>query len=175
MMPKRGGLLERVSREEWNIGIIRQSAPDIVRRGIAQPVRWLPPMHPWNGLADPACYIAADGTRTLYAERMSYWKGRGEIWAAKVAPDRDLATTQLQRWATAQTHLSYPFPFAVGADLCFTMETGDAGQLNLWRYRRGTWTQTELLARPVIDPTFGASAIDGGCSALSPITSRTRT
>ena len=145
---------ERLGREEWNIGIIRQSASDIVRRGIVQPVAWFDQTDPWHGLADPACHIYPDGSRWLFAERTNYWHGRGEIWFAEVPPGVGLTTAKFRRWAVAKTHLSYPFPFSTGADLCITMETGSAGQLGLWRYHHGEWLQTVLLNRPVIDPTF---------------------
>jgi hypothetical protein len=147
-------LRERLSREEWNLGIIRQSVADIVRRGIVQPVAWLDQTDPWHGFADPGCHITADGSRMLYAERTNYWHGRGEIWYAEVPPGVGLGTVKFRRWATANTHLSYPFPFSTGSDLCITMETGSAGQLCLWRYRRGEWLQSVMLDRPAIDPTL---------------------
>ena len=43
MMPRRGGLLERVCREEWNLAIVYQTADDIVQRGIVGIIRWFPP------------------------------------------------------------------------------------------------------------------------------------
>ena len=148
------GLWQRVSREEWNVGVIRQSVSDIVRRGIVQPVIWLANGDRWHGMADPACHIDSNGNRMLFVERTNYWHGRGEIWFAEVPPGVSVATAEFHRWAIANTHLSYPFPFSVGTDLCLTMETGSAGQLCMWRLRRGEWLQTVLLERPVIDPTF---------------------
>lgn len=154
MLPQRGSLLERVSREEWNIGVVPQSISDIARRGLTQRVRWLPPMHPWYGLADPACSIASDGSRILYAERLNYWTGRGEIWSAYVSANDDLASAEFHPWATADVHLSYPFPFEADGERYVTMECAESGGLNLWRYSERTWQPLRVLNRPAIDATI---------------------
>lgn len=159
MFPKRGGLLERVSREEWNLGVIPQTAADIINNGIRSVV-WLDPMHPWYGLADPAFVTTPSGTRVVFAERTNYWNGRGEIWMARLAPDEHLTMAKFQPWGIADVHLSYPFPIQSGRNLYFIMETGESGALFIWRQdlRRNTWIQTKLLDRPAIDPTIWRSS-----------------
>lgn len=153
MLPRRGGLLERVSREEWNLGVVPQTIQDIAKNGITTPVRWLDPMHRWYGLADPACLTNPDGTQLLLAERPNYWSGRGDIWMAHVEAGQ-ATRAKFEPWAKANTHLSYPFPFRSGGDLYLLMEAGDAGALYLWRLRNGAWASIKLLERPVIDPTI---------------------
>lgn len=158
MQPRRGSLLERISREEWNIGVIRQTARDIVERGIVAPVRWLEPLHPWYGLADPACYTLRNDNRIILAERINYFTGRGEIWTAHL-PVHSTRISNFLPWAKAPVHLSYPFPIIEADDFYVTMETADAGKLYLWRRTPGGgWVDTILFDRPVIDPTFWRDA-----------------
>jgi hypothetical protein len=154
MLPRRGGLLERVAREEWNIGIVPQSASDIVQRGIVTVVRWLPPPDPWHGFADPAVQINADNSITLFAERINYWQGRGALWAATLAADADLATAVFRPFARSPNHLSYPFPFSIGQNQYLTMEHAESGHLYLYRRERDGWSRSLLLDRPAIDPTI---------------------
>jgi len=154
MLPRRGGLLERVAREEWNIGVVHQQIADISQRGIVGPVEWLPPLHPWYGLADPAYQVNPDNTRTLFAERLNYWKGRGSLWAATVNEDTPLASAVFHPFAEASTHLSYPFPLTVGRNRFLTMEQAEAGGLYLYRQHREGWERSTLLDRPAVDPTI---------------------
>jgi hypothetical protein len=153
MIPPRGSALERVSREEWNIGVIRQTAADIVQNGIVKPVYWAEPLHPWYGLADPACWIRRDGSRTIFAERLNWLTGRGEIWTAQL-PAHSMMISDFKPWGKADIHLSYPFPIADDNDLAFTMETAEANNLHLWRQTKTGWTPIAIFDRPVIDPTF---------------------
>lgn len=153
-LPRRGGLRERVSREEWNLGIVHQPIDDIVARGIVGQVEWLPPQSRWRGLADPSCYSQPDGRVMLFAERLNHLTGRGEIWSATVAPDGNPALATFQPWAQAKTHLSYPFPFTFNDLLYYTMENSESGRLTLWRHLPNRWHQRVLLERPAIDPTI---------------------
>lgn len=153
---RRGSLLERISREEWNIGVIRQTARDIVERGIEHPVYWLESLRPWYGLADPACYIRRDDLRIIFAERLNWLTGRGEIWTAQL-PVHSMMISDLKPWVKADVHLSYPFPIIDpdSKNIAFTMETGNAGSLYLWRQTKtGGWSRITLLDRPAIDPTI---------------------
>jgi hypothetical protein len=142
--------MRKFGREDWNIGVIHQSAADVVRNGITEPVRWLPQ----GGLADPACYTLPDGSHVLFAERPNWWSLRGDILTAHVLAEGDLALAEFLPWAHAQYHLSYPFPVELGNDLYLTMETAEAGYLYLWHYHSSKWMQTIILEGPVIDPTF---------------------
>ena len=154
MFPQRGGLAERICREEWNLGVIDQPVQDIARRGIVGSVRWFPPQSPWYGLADPGWYETLDGDVVLLAEQLNHLNGRGEIWFARLPIGADLTTAKFQRWATATTHLSYPFPFSADGELYMTMEACESRRLTIWRRHTGMWCPTVLMNRPAIDPTF---------------------
>lgn len=154
LIPRRGGIYERVYREEWNLALVDQSADDIAQRGLIGPIRWWPPQERWYGLADPACYTTADGGLLLFAERLNWLTGRGEIWAAVVPPGGDPIAARFSPWARAATHLSYPFPFFTGGTAYLTMETSGLGALFVWRMQDGRWVQRKIMDRPALDPTF---------------------
>jgi len=153
MVPKRGGLAERICREEWNLGVLDQSVEDIVRNGMG-PIRWFPRQSPWHGLADPACYHTPDGGLVLLAEQLNHLNGRGEIWTARLAPGADLTTAEFRRWGVGSTHLSYPSPFVADGEMYLTMEACESGKLTIWRRHTGQWSPIVLMHRPAIDPTF---------------------
>jgi hypothetical protein len=150
-----GWLRARCSREEWNLGVVRQSAEDIVQHGLTAPIRWLPQRGPWHVLADPACLVRRDGTRIIFAEHLDNWVGRGEIWAACVRGSDDLAQAVFRPWMRSSGHLSYPFPFHDQAGgLFFMAETWEAGALHLWRETNDRLRHVgPLIERPVIDAT----------------------
>ncbi len=148
-------LHRRFRREEWNLGVIDQSAEDIFRNGITQPVRWLPRRGPWEMLADPSSLILPDGTSVLMAEHMNQWTGRGEIWTASIPASEDFTQAAFEPWMQGSCHLSYPFPFfdSNGA-LWFMVESWEAGALQLWEGREGALQYVgPVLEGPVIDAT----------------------
>jgi hypothetical protein len=147
-------------REEWNLGVVDQPAEDIVRRGIVAPIRWLPALRPWKMLADPWCRGLTDGRRVILAERLDYWAGRGEIWAAVLGAGDDVTRARFALWMSAGCHLSYP---VLGQDdsgaLFLLVESWEARGLYLWRERPGAPGSLHgpigpLIARPAIDATI---------------------
>jgi hypothetical protein len=148
-------LRTRFSREDWNLGVISQSAEDIVRNGITRPVRWLPRLAYWDYLADPSCLVQPDGTRILFAEHLNHWVSRGEIWAACVPASEDFASAVFRPWMRSSRHLSYPFPFRdENGTSFFTVETGESGALYLWRATGDGYQRLgPIIDSPVIDPT----------------------
>ena len=151
-------------REEWNLGVIDQPAEDIVRRGIVAPIRWLPALRPWKMLADPWCHELPDGRRVVLAERLDYWTGRGEIWAAVLGAGEDVTRARFAPWMRAGCHLSYP---VLGRDdggaLFLLVESWEARGLYLWRERPGAPGRLHgpigpLVARPAIDATIWRAA-----------------
>jgi hypothetical protein len=130
---------ERLYREEWNIGVLHQSAGDIVRRGVAGRPQWLPIA---DGVmrADPSC-LSIEGGRLLFlAEHMDFRNRRGEVWSSVLAEDASPEKTVLRPWISGSIHLSYPFPFFDDAGrACLTVETAEANALLLWRRTEEGW------------------------------------
>ena len=145
----------RFARDEWGLGVVPQSAEDIVRNGISQPVNWLPQIGPWDYLADPACLALPDGGLILFAEHLNHWVNRGEIWAARIPPSGELARADFRPWLRSSRHLSYPFPFHdENRALFFMAESGEAGALHLWHETGGVLNHVgPIIDLPVIDPT----------------------
>jgi hypothetical protein len=140
-----------LARDEWNIGVVRQSAEDIVRSGIVEPIRWLEP-NPWRILADPFCYQRPDGRTVVLAEMLNHWIGRGEIWGAVLPLDGNLRVEDFAPYADCHVHLSYPFRVQDETGCFFAAESWEGGGLHLWR-DDGTYVKC-IVDRPVIDPTF---------------------
>lgn len=150
-------LLRLFGCEDWNIGVIGQTAADIVRRGICEPVRWLERPSRWQMLADPSCCLRPDGGLTLYAEAMDHRVGRGEIWAAEIPPGAAPGEASFQPLLAAPVHLSYPFPFIDDAGrACLTAEAWRAGEAPLWRRDDTGWRLGPplLSGLPLVDPTL---------------------
>jgi hypothetical protein len=141
----------------WNIGVVQQTAEDIVRRGIAVAPSWLPPLPPGQYLADPAYRANADGSCRIFAEFLNhYGTGIGEIWCADVKAGESLASARLRPLLRFPHHASYPFPIADGTGRDFlTAETCQANGVLLWEDR-----DTPTLLGPIIsgyavvDPTL---------------------
>ena len=155
-MPSRlARLCTRFSREEWNLGFVHQSAADIARHGLTQPVRWLDGTGPWRMLADPLCYMQADGSCVVLAEQLNHWIGRGEIWRAVIRPGSDPGRAVFRPWMRSNIHLSYPFTLRdAGNRLCMMVESWEAGGLHLWCEREeGLALVGPVIDRPVVDAT----------------------
>jgi hypothetical protein len=110
---------------------VRQSAEDILRRGIASEVHWLPRAPLWTFFADPFVLEEDDGSYTLFAERMNYRKGKGSIWSGRLEPGA-------QDWAPliplleAEAHMSFPFAFRHQGKAYILCETWEAGGASLY-------------------------------------------
>lgn len=149
-------LRSRFAREEWNVGVLSQPVEDVVRGGIRTPIRWWRSCGAWEMLADPSCLIDSNGTRLIFAERLDYRTGRGEIWAARVPATKDLAEVRLEPWMRSRCHLSYPRP-VIGPMGClfFTAETAETGALHLWRRVGNSLVHVgPIIREPILDPTL---------------------
>jgi hypothetical protein len=128
-----------LGHEIWNIGIVEQSASDIVARGITSPVHWLPPGSPWTFIADPFAVPTSDGQWLLFAEHMDYWKTKGSVWSGM---PRSVAATpwvDLQPALDAVPHMSFPFAFSHAGIHYLLCETWEAGGASLYAVRDGRW------------------------------------
>lgn len=142
--------------EVWAVGLVAQSAQDILDRGIVKQVRWLPETPPWTFLADPMVCEGADGPE-LYVEHMDFLDGKGTIWSAPFRPSR-----AGHGWAsprptlTAAAHLSFPqvWPGAAEVVTCESWEAGGVGVFR--RDADGGWRQESPLLKgiPAVDPVI---------------------
>ena len=147
---------ERLYREEWNIGIVDQTAEEIVQHGFRSAPRWLPRAERAMQ-ADPSCLPFEDGRLLLMAEHMDYRSGRGEIWSAVVPAGSKLDSLAFYPWLAGTCHLSYPFPFVdARGRRCLTVESAEADGLFLWREDGGKWilSGSILPDLPAIDATL---------------------
>ncbi len=154
-------LRRKLCHEAWNIGIVDQTAADIVRRGIVGQPRWLAAPASGTMLADPSCFPREGGGFHLYAEFLDYRRPRGEIWSAAVAAGDDLAAARFAPMLAEPWHMSYPFPFA-GADgrPRLTAETWQAGRAAVWEGEGPGWRAAGavMAGREVVDPTLWRGA-----------------
>jgi hypothetical protein len=147
---------ERLYREEWNIGIVDQTAEEIVQHGFRLAPRWLPRAE-GAMQADPSCLPFEDGRLLLMAEHMDYRSGRGEIWSAVVPAGSKLDSLAFYPWLAGTCHLSYPFPFVDARGRRYlTVESAEADGLFLWREDGGKWilSGSILPDLPAIDATL---------------------
>lgn len=150
-------VMRRFCHEQWNVGFVHQSAPDVVRRGLVEPIDWLPVPPAWTFLADPSCRRQADGGLDLFAEQMDYWRGRGEIWSAHLPAGADPSTARFSPLFSHGGHLSYPFPFVADDGQEFvTTESWEAQAAFIWREGVDRWAPVATLfsGRQVVDPTL---------------------
>ena len=143
--------------EAWNIGVVDQSAADIVRHGITGAVRWLPAPPSGTMLADPSCRLRPDGGYSYFAEQLDYRRPRGTIWIAECAAGADPASAKFEPLLSEPFHLSYPSPLTGdNGEALLTAESWGAGAALLWAERQGGWRRAGILfpGRPVVDPTL---------------------
>jgi hypothetical protein len=150
-------LQRALSHEIWNIGLVAQTAADILAHGIIMPVQWFPPLPGFAMLADPACCIDDNGGLSIFAEYLAYRAQRGEIWHAHLPAGGPPATARFLPLLRGPFHLSYPAPF--GDDkggLWLAAESWQSGAVPVW-HRTGNnlvpaapW----LPGRQPVDPTI---------------------
>ncbi|HLO75965.1 MAG TPA: hypothetical protein VK196_05860 [Magnetospirillum sp.] len=128
----------------WSLGLVEQSAVDIVRNGLTAPVRWLaPPV--WTFLADPFVLPEPDGGWRLFAERMSYIHGKADIWSGRLNPARGRRWVDLKPLLSADAHMSFPFAFEVDGRRYLLCETWEAGAASLYVEDGGSWRFDTML------------------------------
>lgn len=142
-------------REEWTLGLVGQSAEDIVRHGLSVPVRWMAP--PRGGfIADPWGTVLPDGRLTILAEVLDYRSFKGRLAAATVAPE-DFAQAEFSTVVDGPAHLSYPQPLFWDGRWLLYCESWEAQGILVFAAAslEGPWRlETRLLPGvPVVDPT----------------------
>ena len=141
----------------WNIGVVQQTAEDIVHHGIVAAPSWLPPLPPGQYLADPAYRADADGSCRIFAECLDhYGTGLGEIWCADLEPGESLARARFRPLLRFPHHASYPFPISDGTGRrLLTAETCQADVALLWEDRdRPELLGPMISGYAVVDPTL---------------------
>ena len=138
----------------WNVGIVEQSAEDIVREQRIDPrgVSWCKEHAPGHFIADPfAC--KRDGREVVLVEDYDHLsKGRISELVPPFGPDR----LELKADLEPPYHLSYPHTFSEGDALYCLPEMYQAGAAGLWQHVGERW---ELVRRlidgvKVVDPTL---------------------
>lgn len=92
--------------EQWAIGLVPQSAGDIIAHGIRQPVQWRRPCSDWEVLADPFL-VERNGATHVFMEHLDYRREAGEIWSGRLEPGDGVAEMPLAPLISAAAHLSY--------------------------------------------------------------------
>jgi hypothetical protein len=156
--------ISRVSRlarralayELWNVGVVPQSAADIVARGIVAPVHWLPEPGPLQMLADPACAPEPDGGLSLYAEHLDFRRPRGAIWKASIPAGGSPMDATFAPLLDGPHHLSYPMPFQdQHGNRWLCAESWQSREVPVWRQTAGALVPAEpwLPGLAAVDPT----------------------
>ncbi len=145
-----------IGHDEWNIGLVPQSAADIAANGLVQPVRWLNPGPRWTFVADPFVTSEPDGAFRLYVERMDYIATKGAIWTGLLRPDDPNTWVDLEPLFSAEWHLSFPFPFRHNGVEHLLCESWEAGGASIYA-RDADWRFEKMIApggRAVLDPAL---------------------
>ncbi len=139
----------------WRVGYVRKGLSHLAAGEplSADAVRWLPPMRPFQFIADPFG-IRRDGVLTVFVEAFDYRVRRGEIHYYQFN-DADELTGQGVALAEPY-HLSYPSVIEDGGELYMLPEGYKSGGLTLYRCKRfpDQWEPVQrLLDVPAIDAT----------------------
>lgn len=154
--------LHRFRREFWAIGIVSQSLQSIIEGGLTAPTRWIE-AGPHSFLADPFGLVLPDGSRFIYAERLSYSgagraNGRGEIAAASLGPPSAAAPPRFTTALRTGHHLSYPSVMRHAGRWLMFAECWEAEGLLAFTAEgpEGPWRlhSRMLPGVPVVDPTL---------------------
>lgn len=139
--------------EQWTLGLVAQSATDIVRHGLRAPIRWLPPPHRWSLLADPFALSDGQGWRVV-AESLDHRTNKGEIVSAPLDATAETwaAFTPLH---AGPAHMSYPHPLHVDGRVLLFCETWEAHGITVLEHVAGQWRPVARLleGRQILDAT----------------------
>lgn len=141
--------------EQWAIGLIPQSAGDIIRHGIRRPVQWRRPDTDWALLADPFL-VEMGGATLVFMEHLDYRREAGEIWSGRLEPGADFAAMALSPAISATAHLSYPCPFFHHEKLYLLCESWERYGASIYAEGDSGWElrATLLDGRPAVDATL---------------------
>lgn len=141
--------------EQWTLGLVAQSAEDIVRHGLRAPVRWLPPPHRWSLLADPFVWADGAGMRVV-AEYLDHRTNKGEVVCAPLRPEAE-PWAVLKPLFAGPGHMSYPHPLRVDGRDLLLCESWEAGGVTVLEREKadGAWAPVARLleGHPVLDAT----------------------
>lgn len=131
--------------DKWNIGMIRQSAKDLVlRKSFRRKVLWLKEDHA-DYSADPFV-VNINSNFYIYYEELNFWKIKGKISQIK---NFDFSTKQnVTGFFPQGIHFSYPYIFEDLGSLYCIPETADAREVSL--YQVSAENSTELLKKRVL-------------------------
>ncbi|MDQ2786992.1 MAG: hypothetical protein M3Y58_18535 [Chloroflexota bacterium] len=114
-------------RDRWNIGIVAAPIETFLDADARPPVQWLPKPPPKHFLADP--FVSLDGT--LFVEEFDDRTQRGHIAALTALPDGSYSAPQ--RAIVLPVHMSYPSIIHHQGDVYCVPETGEAGEIALYK------------------------------------------
>lgn len=153
--------LRKLYHERWNVGVVDQTAADLVSCGLKRPIRWLSTLPRDMMFADPGYLEYPDGRRTVFVEAARCRDGLGQIWQAELQPGSDPAKARFVPLLSSPCHMSYPRPFLdEDGTALLTYESWQSRRVNLLRQADGQWQSVAALlpGRPVIDPTLWKGA-----------------
>jgi hypothetical protein len=123
-------LFERNRREEWNIGVVRMGAEELLDGAPIENVQWFPPFNDgWT--ADPMA-LRLNGGLAVLCEEMQLRSGKGRIAAAHFDGS---SWSSLEVAIETATHASYPYLFEHRGDIFCVPETFEAHEIALYRAR----------------------------------------
>lgn len=131
--------------DKWNIGMIRQSQQDLVRRkGFSRKVLWLKEDKA-DYSADPFV-VHIKSNLYIYYEELNFWKIKGKISQIK---NFDFSSKQkVTGFLPNDIHFSYPYIFEDKSAFYCIPETADIGEVSL--YQVMAENPTEILKKKVL-------------------------
>ena len=118
-------------REKWNVGIVRRPVQDFLQK--KPEVEWLAEPPRDRFFADPFVHEDAHGMAILF-EDFSYPGEKGVI--SSLGLEEGSSVEKRRRVIEEPHHLSYPYVFTYEGVLYCVPESGDAGEVRLYRYSR---------------------------------------
>ncbi|WP_422798269.1 glucosamine inositolphosphorylceramide transferase family protein [Sphingobacterium sp. HJSM2_6] len=122
-------LFEKVfMADKWNIGIIEQSATNLIEQRKLKNIVWLKEDN-IDYAADPFISDINNQT-TIYYEELNFWNGKGKIMMMEGVDFK--SKRKVSGIIPSSIHLSYPYLFQLDKELYCIPETSNAKEVGLY-------------------------------------------
>lgn len=124
--------------DKWNIGFVEQSIEDLIcRKKFNGKVIWLDEDKA-DYSADPFV-VNIDSNLFIYYEELNFWKVKGRI--SRINNFNFDTKQSVTGFSPKGIHFSYPYIFEEKSNFYCIPETADAGEVSLYQFSQGNYTQ----------------------------------